>query len=79
MRVSGRHSRETHNASPELSTGGFGKAPRSRKSRNLVVSVVDGRVERFSFRRELLLGQIRVSAVIEKQLHDVHASDRGGI
>ena len=32
MRLSGRHCRETQSALPELSTGGFGNAPRSSRS-----------------------------------------------
>ena len=38
MRVSGRHSRDTHSASPELSTGGFGNAPRSTVRARVLVN-----------------------------------------
>jgi hypothetical protein len=44
-----------------------------------MVPMEDGRIERLSLRRILLFRQIGVGAVIEEQLHDVHAPDCGGI
>ena len=69
---------------PQRVTGAFDRRIRKgaaleEELRDLVVSVIDRRVERLALGRELLLGQIGVGAVIEKQLHDVHAADRGGI
>ena len=61
-----------HTASAELSTSGFGYAPCSSRSlRDLVVAVVDRRIERVTVRRDPLLGQIRIGAVLQEQADDL--------
>ena len=41
--------------------------------------VVDSLVERLSFGCVLFLTQVRIGAVVEQQLDDVHAADGGGV
>ena len=43
--------------------------------RDLVVSVVHRRVQRFPFRRDLLFREIRIGAVFKQQLHDIDPTD----
>ena len=43
------------------------------------MAVVDGRIEGVAMRGDALLGQVRISPVLEEQLHDLEMPPGGGV
>src|SRR5262245_16049580 len=50
-----------------------------QKLRDLVVSVVYGRIKRVAVRRDAFFGKIRIGAIIEEQFDDLDVSAGGGV
>src|SRR5262245_33939662 len=50
-----------------------------QKLRDLVVSVVYGRIKRVAVRRDAFFGKIRIGAMIEEQFDDLDVSAGGGV